>query len=176
MNDNYICILLILAIIYVLYRNNKSIEKLSNLSSPSTPQTIIFQRYARYDPYHFPYPMDECFLGIHYDGSLIRARGNENWDSMRFELVPADMGHYYIKSVGLGSYLYINDNYIPTTQTPEELTARYKWEVTVDQLGNVIIWNPSTKRFLGLSCKDDVPYSRVDYHNDCLFKAILVQK
>ena len=159
----------------MLYRKNKNVEKLSSLSSPSTPQTVIFQRYVRYDPYQFPYPVEECFLGIHYDGSLIRARGNENWESKKFELVPADMGHYYIKSVGLGSYLYLNEDNIPSTQTPEKLTERYKWEITVDQIGNTIIWNPSSKRFLCLSYKDDVAYSRVDYHNDCLFKTLIVQ-
>lgn len=177
MQELYIYIFLLFVIVFCFLKRKKknNIEKLTNLSTPSIPQTVMFQRYARYDPYNFPYPLDDCYLGIHHNGSLIRAHGRENWNSMQFELIPADMGHYFIKSVGIGSYLYLDDNNIPTTQHPDKLTQRYKWEITVDQLGNVIIWNPHIKRFLAMSCKDDIPYSRVEYHNDCLFKAIIIR-
>ena len=191
-------IILILAMfLYIvcscLNKSKDHVEKMGNISGPNsiTPFAVVFQRYARYDPYYFRHPMDECYLGVHHDGTLIRSRGSENWNGKKFILIPTQnrtCGNpaYYIKSALLQSFLYISDNNKPLTQTVEkedcsnlskpgnlELHDRFIWEVSTDQIGNVTLWNPSTKRYLAISCKDDNVYSRVDYQNDCLFKGIV---
>lgn len=182
MSNIYIVLLAILVACYLYKQSTQQPvikENLKNISSPSAPITVVLQRYSRYDPYYFPHPVDQCYLGVHHDGVPIRARGCENWQSKKFTLIPADSRHYYIQAVGSGAYLYLSKNMKPLTRTHlvgASLINRSKWEITVNPLGHITIWNPATRRFLALSCVDDNVYSRLDYHNDCLFKAIVDNK
>jgi hypothetical protein len=176
-----IFIMCVIILIYYLCKKSKLIkkEKLTNISSPSFPVVAIFQRYSKYDPYYFPYPMDQCYLGTHSDGSLIRARGCEKFGSNKFLLVPADRQHYYIKSIVLNSYLYLTKNNIPLTktiETNEQLTDKFKWKLSVNPSGYITIRNPHTERYLALSCANENVYSRVNYTDDCLFKVMINYK
>lgn len=163
----YILVIILLYLVYTL--KPCQAEPLSNLSSPSTPINAIFQRHARYDPYYFPYTMDQCYLGIHHNGKPIGVKGRENWNSKTFKLIPN--GDYYLIKTSLGSYLYADNNFDVQSDTPTKFSDKYNWRITLDQLRNTVIKNKKNNWYLALSCKTDNVYMRIDYHNDCLFRA-----
>ncbi|MBA43053.1 MAG: hypothetical protein CMF62_03475 [Magnetococcales bacterium] len=124
---------------------------------------------------YFAAPMKECYLSTHYNGHITRGFGNENWNSHRFTLVPLGSNLYAIKSVALGYYIYLDPSkgYDLSSNLPKTLSPYHVWYIKADKNGETIIWNPKTKRFIALSCRDGNAYTRINYSNDCIFNMMI---
>lgn len=137
---------------------------------------VAFRRYARYDPQYFSYDMKECYLSTHHNGHIGRGFGNDNWDSHRFTLEYAGNDLYFIKSVPLNMYLYIDPmgydvrtGVMPTCG--QHSVDKFKWSIQTDHMDRTVVRNPAVgNRFLALSCRDGNAYSRLNYTNDTIFR------
>lgn len=180
MSYDYLMMILLFAI-YMLLPNNSKIEKMD--TSIHKQYTVILQRYSKYDPYYFPYPVDECYLSVRNDGTLVRSRSRENWISAipYFTMIKIRGNKYYIKFNDFNSYLYVTDkftplagSFVPFDKNNNDKNIKFIWEVRVSPNRLTLLWHPFTGRYLALNSKTDNVYTSIVYNNDCLFRPLIL--